>query len=39
VEFTDEGVHIGEDANLVVLKKEEWNILVEKIRSGELQAL
>lgn len=29
-------IRIGEDANLVVLKKEEWNVLVDAIRSGEL---
>ncbi len=39
VEFLDDEIHIGEDDNLVVLKREEWNILVEKIGSGELQAL
>lgn len=30
-------VTIGEDANVVTLKREEWNILVEKIKSGELK--
>jgi hypothetical protein len=29
-------IRIGEDANLVVLKKEEWNVLVDAIRSGQL---
>jgi hypothetical protein len=30
-------VTIGEDANTVTLKREEWNILVQKIRAGELK--
>ena len=29
-------IRIGEDANTAVLKKDEWNVLVELIRSGEL---
>jgi len=29
-------IRIGEDANTVVLKKEEWNVLVDLIRSGHL---
>ena len=32
-------VRIGEDANTAVLKKEEWNVLVNLIRSGQLSAL
>jgi hypothetical protein len=28
-------VRIGEDQNTVVLKKEEWNVLVEAIQSGQ----
>jgi hypothetical protein len=32
-------VRIGEAGNLAVLKKEEWNILVELIRSGQLTRL
>jgi len=39
VEFLGDEVHIGEDDNRGVLKREEWNILVEKIKSGELEAL
>lgn len=39
VEFLKDEVHIGEGANKVVLKREEWNLLVEKVRSGELKAL
>lgn len=30
-------VTIGEDANVVTLKREEWNILVAKIKAGELK--
>jgi hypothetical protein len=29
-------VRIGEDANTAVLKAEEWNVLVDLIRSGRL---
>jgi hypothetical protein len=29
-------VRIGEDANTAVLKREEWNVLVDLIRSGQL---
>jgi hypothetical protein len=29
-------VRIGEDANTAVLKKDEWNVLVNLIRSGQL---
>ena len=29
-------VRIGEDANTAVLKKAEWNVLVELIQSGQL---
>ncbi len=36
VEITDEGVRIGEAGNLAVLKKEEWNLLVDLIHSGQL---
>jgi hypothetical protein len=36
VEFAGDQVRIGEAGNLAVLKKDEWNILVEMIRSGEL---
>jgi hypothetical protein len=31
-----EEVRIGEDANTAVLKREEWNVLVDLIRSGRL---
>ena len=33
----DGEVHIGEKGNLVRLKKQEWNDLVRKIRTGELK--
>lgn len=39
VELGEDEVRIGEGKNLVVLTREEWNILVEKVRLGELQAL
>ena len=29
-------VRVGDDENIVVLKKEEWNVLVEAIQSGQL---
>src|SRR5439155_11715646 len=29
-------IRIGEDANVVVLKKAEWNVLVDAIKSGRL---
>jgi hypothetical protein len=29
-------IRIGEDENTVVLKKEEWNVLVDAIKSGQL---
>lgn len=32
-------VRIGEEGNLVTLKKEAWNTLVEKIQQGELSKL
>jgi hypothetical protein len=39
VEVLDREVRIGEAGNLAVLKKEEWNVLVELIRSGQLTRL
>jgi len=36
VRINDDSVAIGEEGNMCVLKKEEWNSLVEKILSGEL---
>jgi hypothetical protein len=29
-------IRIGEDENLVVLQKDEWNVLVDAVRSGQL---
>lgn len=39
VVVTEHEVAIGEDENVVRLTHEEWNILVRKIRSGELGAV
>lgn len=39
VAFEDEKVLIGEEGNLVKLTMEQWNILVEKVRTGELNTL
>ncbi|MBI2916963.1 MAG: hypothetical protein HYY01_03130 [Chloroflexi bacterium] len=36
VEFDEDRVRIGEGYNTTILTKEQWNILVEKVRSGEL---
>ncbi len=36
VEFRGDEVRIGEDANTAVLTREQWNILVEKVKTGEL---
>jgi len=32
-------IRIGEDENTVVLKKDEWNVLVGLIQAGQLQRL
>jgi hypothetical protein len=39
VEITGDGVRIGEAGNLAVLKKDEWNVLVDLIASGQLGRL
>ncbi|MBI2907672.1 MAG: hypothetical protein HYX92_08470 [Chloroflexi bacterium] len=39
VELAGDTVRIGEEGNLAVLTKAEWNTLVNKIRAGELRAL
>jgi len=39
VEVLEGEVRIGEAGNLTVLKTEEWNVLVELIRSGQLTRL
>ncbi|HET8576438.1 MAG TPA: hypothetical protein VFO18_05025 [Methylomirabilota bacterium] len=39
VEIVGDEVRIGEPGNLTVLTKEEWNVLVDLIRSGRLGRL
>jgi hypothetical protein len=39
VEVLDGEVRIGDAGNLAVLKKEEWNLLVDLIHSGQLARL
>jgi hypothetical protein len=39
VEILGEEVRIGEAGNLAVLKKDEWNLLVELITSGQLSKI
>lgn len=39
VEIADDEVRIGEAGNLTILKKEEWNVLVDLIQSGQLAKL
>ncbi len=39
VEIRGEEVRIGEAGNLAVLKKQEWNVLVKLIRSGQLDQI
>lgn len=34
--IADDEVRIGEAGNLAVLKKDEWNVLVDLIQSGRL---
>ena len=36
VEIIDDEVRIGESGNFAVLKKDEWNVLVDLIQSGRL---
>jgi hypothetical protein len=36
VEITGEAVRIGEAGNLAILQKDEWNLLVDLIHSGQL---
>ena len=36
VEVVGDEVRIGEIGNLAVLKKDEWNVLVDLIQSGQL---
>lgn len=37
--FLDNEVRIGEEGNLVKLKLDEWNTIIEKIQSGEIGKL
>jgi hypothetical protein len=39
VEIAGDTVRIGEAGNLAVLQRDEWNVLVELIRSGKLTTL
>jgi hypothetical protein len=39
VEVQGDEVRIGEAANLAVLKKDEWNVLVDLIQAGRLTKL
>ncbi len=39
IEIVGEEVRIGEAGNLAVLKKDEWNLLVELITSGQLSKI
>ena len=36
IEIARDAVRIGEAGNLVVLRKDEWNVLVDLIQSGQL---
>ena len=36
VEFAGDQVRVGEAGNLAVLTKDEWNVLVDLIQSGQL---
>lgn len=39
VVIEDNQVRIGEDANVAILKREEWNDLVDLIQSGRLSKI
>lgn len=39
IELTGDDVRIGEAGNLAVLKKDEWNVLVDLIQSGQVTRL
>ncbi len=39
LEISGDEIRIGEAGNLVVLKKEEWNVLVALIQSGQLSKI
>ena len=36
IEIAGDEIRIGETGNLAILKKDEWNVLVDLIRSGQL---
>ena len=39
MEIVGDEVRIGEVGNLAVLKKDEWNVLVDLIQTGQLSSL
>jgi hypothetical protein len=39
VEIVGDEVRIGEDGNRAVLRKDEWNVLVDFVSSGQLSKL
>ncbi len=39
VEIVGDEIRIGETGNLAVLKRDEWNVLVDLIQSGQLSKL
>ena len=39
VDIQSDEVRIGEAGNLAVLKKDEWNVLVELVQTGQLTKL
>jgi hypothetical protein len=39
VEIVGDEIRIGETGNLAVLKKDEWNLLVDLVLSGQLSKL
>jgi hypothetical protein len=39
IEIAGDEVRVGEAGNLAVLKKDEWNVLVDLIKSGQLSKL
>ncbi len=39
VDVTRNGATIGEEGNLAKLTREQWNLLVNKVKSGELPAI
>ncbi len=36
IEIGEHVVHIGEEGNLCTLQREEWDVLVDKIRNNEI---